>query len=211
MEKSTCYTIGHSVHSTEIFVDLLKQHSIQRVVDVRSVPYSQHNPQFNRESINARLEKVGIYYYFLGNCLGAKYNDADLYFSDKPIVDFRKVRKLNSFKKGIDKIINWIKEGCKIALMCSEKDPFNCHRFVLVSYSLSKNGIYVKHILDNGNIVLNDVLEDKLIRKYKISYKQLKFFGGISSKKNAIERGYFLRNKDIGFSREEAVYTNGSS
>ena len=109
---------------------------------------------------------------------------------------------MDSFNRGINSVIDHLKQKHKVALMCSEKDPFNCHRFVLVSYSLIKKGALIKHILDNGDIVLNSSLEDRLISKYKIDYKQQTFFGGNKTKKNAIEKGYVLRNKDIGFSKE---------
>ena len=201
-----CFTIGHSNHEIRKFIELLKLHNAQCVIDVRSTPYSQRNPQFNRELLKIDLEKNKIFYIFLGDLLGARHNNHNLFFSDNQIVDFGKVRKLDSFKEGIDRVLNELNKNRKIALMCSEKDPFNCHRFVLVSYELAKKCIIVKHILDDGNIVLNDTLEDKLISKYKLSYKQQNFFNNIKSRKDAIEKGYILRNKDIGYSKE--VFAN---
>ena len=138
----------------------------------------------------------------MGNLLGARYTNPALLFDDKQVVDFRKIRELDSFNQGINSVINHLEQKHRVALMCSEKDPFNCHRFVLVSYSLVKKGILMKHILDNGDIVLNSSLEDMLISKYKIDYKQQTFFRKNKTKKNAIEKGYVLRNKDIGFSPE---------
>ena len=206
-KELVCYTIGHSVHSTDQFIELLKRYSIQWVADVRSIPYSQRNPQFNRELIKADIEKNGISYVFLGDSLGARYNDCNLCFADKPVVDFRKIRELDSFKKGINRIINDINQSYRITLMCSEKDPFNCHRFTLVSYALAKKGVTVKHILENGEIILNEALEKKLIKKYKLSYRQLTFFENPTTKKNVIERGYVERNRDVGFSQEEPANT----
>lgn len=209
MEENTkelvCYTIGHSVHNTEQFIKLLKCHSIQWAADVRSTPYSQRNPQFNRELIKSDLEENGISYMFLGDSLGARYNDRNLCFPDKPVVDFRKIRELDSFKKGINRIITGINQGHRIVLMCSEKDPFNCHRFALISYALAKEEVTVKHILENGEVVLNEELEEKLLKKYKLSYRQFTFFENPTTKKNVIERGYVERNREVGFSREEPV------
>ena len=206
-KELTCFTIGHSVHNVEQFIGLLKLHSIQCIVDVRSTPYSQHNPQFNRELIKLDIEKNSMSYVFLGDSLGARYNDRNLCFSDKPVIDFRKIREQESFKKGIDRIVDGVSRGYVIALMCSEKDPFNCHRFVLVSYALAKKGIAVKHILENGEVVANNDLEERLIKKYRISYKQLMVFEKSTTKKDAIEKSYVERNKDVGFFQEEHIST----
>lgn len=198
-----CFTIGHSNHETCKFVELLKLHNTQYVIDVRSTPYSQRNPQFNRELIKKGLERNNIFYIFLGDLLGARHDNPNLFFSGNQIVDFNKVRRLDSFKEGIDRVLNELNKGHRVVLMCSEKDPLNCHRFVLVSHELTKQGIVVKHILDDGNIVLNDTLEDKLISKYKLNYRQQNFFNNFESKRDAIEKGYVLRNKDIGYSKGE--------
>ena len=197
MEKLVCYTVGHSTHKTEEFIRLIKTRSIQYVLDARSNPYSRHNPQYNRELIKEGLENKGVTYLFIGDLLGARYKNPDLYFPGKKIADFRKVRKLDTFQRGIDEISSKLKQGCEIVLMCAEKDPFNCHRFVLISYMLSKMGIVIKHILDDGSIVLNQALEEKLILKYKLNYKQKTFLTNIKNKQEAIEEGYVLRNKDI--------------
>lgn len=198
--KLTCFTIGHSNHEASKLINLLKFHSIQYVIDIRSVPYSQRNPQYNRELIKPELEKNNISYIFLGNLLGARYTNKNLFFDDREVVNFKKIRKLDTFKQGVSHLINYLEQGHRVSLMCSEKDPFNCHRFALISYYLTGKNILVKHILDNGDVTLNSSLEDRLISKYKIGYKQQTFFGSDKTKKNAIEKGYILRNKDIGFS-----------
>jgi hypothetical protein len=87
--------------------------------------------------------------------------------------------------------------------MCAEKDPFDCHRFALVSHALSKQGVEVKHILEDGNLISNDQVEDKLIPKYKINYQQGDLFSKALTREDAIEKGYVLRNKDIGYAKEE--------
>ena len=200
-----CFTIGYSNYKTQKLLTLLKLHTIQYILDVRSVPYSQRNPQYNRENIKLSLEENNIHYIFIGNLLGARYDNPDLYFFNKQVVDFKKIRKLDSFKQGIKSVMNYLEQKHNIALMCSEKDPFNCHRFVLISYSLVKQGISVKHILDNGDILLNDSLEERLISKYKINYKQQTFFKKNKTKKEAIEKGYLLRNIDIGYSNDKVI------
>ena len=202
-----CFTIGHSTHNIEQFIELLKRHAIQWVVDIRSTPYSRYNPQFNRELFKTDIENNDISYLFMGDSLGARYDDNNLCFADKPVVDFRKIRDLESFKEGINRITKGVKQGRKIALMCSEKDPLGCHRFVLVSYALVKSGITIKHILENGETILNAELEEKLIAKYKLENKQMHLFENPLTKKDAIEEGYVRRNREVGFSQEDTPYT----
>jgi len=198
-----CFTIGHSNYEVQKLIDLLKLHQIQYIFDVRSSPYSQRNPQYNRENIKLTLDKNDTRYIFIGDLLGARYENPDLYFFDRQIVDFEKIRKLESFKQGIKRVRGCLDQNNRVALMCSEKDPFNCHRFALVSFSLVKEGVIVKHILENGSIVTNDLLEDRLISQYKIDYKQQTFFEKNATKRDAVEKGYLLKNKDIGYSQEK--------
>jgi len=197
--KLNCFTIGHSTHEIDGFINLLRLNGIEWLVDVRSIPYSQHNPQYNKENLKAALDKGHISYVHMGNLLGARYNNPTLYFDDKEMVDFKKVRESTSFKHGIDKIVNGVSMGFNICLMCSEKDPFDCHRFVLISYALGKKGVTVKHILENGNVITNQVLEERLLSKYKIEYGKPTFFEAGKTREEAIEEGYEKRNRDIGY------------
>ena len=69
------FTIGHSTHSQDAFIDLLRAHYVEAIADVRSMPYSRMNPQFNRESLMPALRASGIKYVFLGRELGARSDD----------------------------------------------------------------------------------------------------------------------------------------
>ena len=205
-KQLTCFTIGHSTHESEEFVRLLKMHSIQWIVDVRSSPYSQFNPQFNREIIKETLVKSDISYLFLGDLLGARYEDPKLFYRDKRVVDFKKVRELDTFKKGIERIKDGIKQGYIIALMCSEKDPFDCHRYFLVSYELAKHGVEVQHIMEDGSISTKETLDERLLSKYKQS--EIDFF---KEENDRMEECYIKRNKDIGYSIQEPVQGGGTA
>ncbi len=193
-----CYTICNSTHETEAFLGLLQKNNIDCIVDVRSSPYSQYNPQYNRETIKTALQNNGITYVFMGDLLGARYSDLTLFFNETYMVDFRKVRETDNFKKGIERVINGINKGHTIALMCAEKGPFDCHRFVLVSYGLAKKGITIKHILDTGEMILNEQLEEKLLSEYAITYHQMSLFDKRKTKDDAVEEGYKKRNRAIG-------------
>lgn len=154
----SCFTIGHSNQTIEDFVEKLKQHKINCVVDIRSSPQSKHNPQFNKMSLQEEMKKQSIMYIYMGDLLGGRYDNPQLLYPDGK-VNYKKVRDLYSFKKGINRIINGIEKGYILTLMCSEKDPYNCHRFVLISYQLSKMSVTVKHILESSEIILNADLE----------------------------------------------------
>ena len=141
------YTIGHSILTSEKFVELLKRHAITAIADVRSAPYSRHNPQFNQEELRSTLKAVGIKYVFLGKELGARSADECCYVDDK--VQYDLLARIDLFQSGIRRVI----EGAsthRIALMCAERDPLDCHRTILVARELAKNGCAVWHILHSG-------------------------------------------------------------
>ena len=171
-----CYTIGHSNHPIEDFIQILKQFQIQCIIDVRSIPSSNYMPQFNRENLQTWLERDGIEYRYLGNMIGGRYTDPALLDSEGS-VDYEKVEQSSLFQTGIDQVCQIINLGKPIALMCSEKDPLDCHRFVLVSKALVKKGITIDHIVFEGSkdtagkligtVVSNDDLEKKLREMYK--------------------------------------------
>lgn len=195
----TCFTIGHSDYTIEHFIELLKKHHINCLADIRSSPYSQHTPQFNKEILFAELKQQDILYLYMGNTLGGKYTNPELLFPDGK-VNYDKVRQTKNFERGIEKVIEEIKKGNRLALMCSEKEPFDCHRFVLVACELEKRGIVVKHIIENGSLILNTELEKKLLSKYKENYQQFDFFAQTKTRDEALGEARRKRNIDIAFS-----------
>lgn len=188
----TCFTIGHSNHSMNDFISLVKSNQINCIIDVRSSPYSRYASHFNKESLSEYLKREGIGYIFMGNCLGARYENKNLLFPSGK-VDFSKVVLTQEFLNGISRIIDGIRKGFQIALVCSEKNPFDCHRFVLVSKSLKEQGIEVKHILPE-KIITQSELENLLFEKYKISKHDL-----FSTEKENLELAYQKRNLDIAY------------
>ena len=128
------FTIGHSTHSQERFIDLLSQHAITAVCDVRSKPYSRRYEQFNREQLKSALKANGIAYVFLGKELGARREDPSCY---------------ENGKVGIQRVQDGMK-NYRVALMCAEKEPLECHRTILVARRLAAIGLDVQHIYANG-------------------------------------------------------------
>ena len=197
-ENVTFFTIGHSNYTMDFFIQQLMSNDINYVVDVRSVPYSQHVPHFNKDHLEKKLMKYNISYIYMGNLLGARYSDSNLLYQDGK-VNFKKVSQTKQFINGIERLIKLIDKDLVITLMCSEKDPFDCHRFVLVSHELVKNGLNVQHLLEDSTQISNDELEVRLLKKYMKNYSQTTLLGERKTKKEAMEEAYEKRNKDIAF------------
>lgn len=147
MTKREVLTIGHSNHPIEKFVELARLHGVSAVVDVRSAPYSRFNPQFNRDAFAEALKQQGIAYVFLGRELGARSNDRSCY--DNGRVQYRRLAETETFRSGIEQVLSGA-QALRIALMCAEKEPLECHRTLLVSRALVAVGTPVTHILANG-------------------------------------------------------------
>jgi uncharacterized protein (DUF488 family) len=161
----TVYTIGHSTHSIDNFIGLLKAQSITAVCDVRSRPYSRMNPQFNREPLKQRLRAASIRYVFLGEELGARSKDKTCYRNGQ--VQFDILARTALFKQGIERV----KIGARsyrVALMCAEKEPLECHRTILVARRLADEGITIQHILGDGSVEQHEHTIERLVTRLRI-------------------------------------------
>ena len=155
---NTIYTIGHSVHDWETFLGLMTLHGVNVVVDTRSAPVSRRAAFANKRTMPSLLEQENLTYVFLGDALGGKPSDDDLYGQDgKP--DYRKMRSLESFQAGIDAVLELAAEHT-IALMCSEEDPSKCHRHLLIEPAMIQRGIGLMHIRGDGSVQHSDALSN---------------------------------------------------
>jgi len=164
----TIYTIGHSNISAGSFTDLLQRHQIEVVVDVRSSPYSQFSPQFNRELLEKTLQEADIDYKFAGDYLGGRPKDPSCYKNKQVpdgkadylhLVDYPAVMAKDWYQKGLQNLIE-IAQQRRTAIMCSEENPAHCHRHHLIGKSLAERGITVLHIRGDGNLVSDQQLPD---------------------------------------------------
>ncbi len=142
------FTVGHSNHAPEVFVNLLVRHGIDEIIDVRSAPYSRYSPQFNYEGIQRVLDDIGIGYTYLGGELGGRPADRACYDADGR-VRYDRVVETDPFDDGIRRVIRSADER-RIALLCTEKEPLECHRTLLVSRVLHERGVPIAHILADG-------------------------------------------------------------
>ena len=149
MNDPTIYTIGHSNHELEKLVGLLQQHGVELVVDVRSSPYSRHNPQFNKENLAPALAESGIDYAFHGNSLGGRPSDPSCY--DENEIDYAKVREKDWFSDGLACVCLEAANRV-VALLCSEEDPNDCHRQNFLAQELLKKETKVIHIRGDGSL-----------------------------------------------------------
>lgn len=155
------FTVGHSTHSLESFEALLRQHDVAVVCDVRSTPFSRFAPQFNRPSLEAHFEGSTIEYAFMGRELGARRQEEECYREGR--ADYDLIAKTDAFLSGVTQLI--VASGTlRVALMCTERDPLECHRMILVCPQLVSRGIEVRHILGNGSVEHHSDTEQRLLR-----------------------------------------------
>jgi uncharacterized protein (DUF488 family) len=153
-------TIGHSNHPLAHFLALLRNAGVTAVADVRTSPYSRQQPQFNRDALRDELRLNGISYVLLGKELGGRPAGRQFYCDG--IVDYETMAKASTFGKGLDRVI----EGARtyrIALMCAERNPLDCHRCLLVGRALAERGVRVGHILSDGKTMTHGEIEDRLL------------------------------------------------
>ena len=153
-------TVGHSTLPYEQFLAFLMGAGVTAVADVRSAPYSRHLPHFNRETLRDGLKLDGIAYVFLGQELGGRPRDDRLLCDG--VADYEQMAKTPEFKQGIARIIQGASRH-RIALMCSEQHPLDCHRCLLVGRELAKSGVSVSHILPGGQQVSHEGIEGELL------------------------------------------------
>jgi uncharacterized protein (DUF488 family) len=176
------YTVGHSNHSIEHFLALLERHGVETVADVRSRPYSRFVPHFGKERLARFLEAEGLGYLFLGQELGGKpHRDA----SSDARLDYRARIGEPSFQRGIRTLLDAVAER-RVALMCRERDPLDCHRLRLICRYLRPIDLDVRHILPNGDAEVQQATERRLLER--TAKRQLGLFD--DPDQAALERAY---------------------
>ena len=159
--ESLVWTVGHSTHSYERLLELLRTAGITAVADVRTSPFSRHFPHFNRDSLKSELRANGIVYSFLGKELGGRPAGRQFYCDG--VADYERMARSLDFARGLQRVLEGARKY-RIALMCSEHDPLDCHRCLLVGRALTQRGVGVKHILVDGTIVDHRDIEERLLK-----------------------------------------------
>jgi uncharacterized protein (DUF488 family) len=151
---STIWTIGHSNHTFERFAELLRGEGIEFVVDVRSYPYSRIAPQFNREELEAALCGIGARYIFLGEELGGRPSREE-HYDERGHALYDLMAEQTAFRAAVARLSSSCREH-RVALLCSEGQPQECHRRLLVGKVLADHGVQLRHILPTGAVYRED-------------------------------------------------------
>lgn len=191
------FSIGHSDHSAIRFTALLHAHGITAVADVRSQPYSNRTPHFNRETLDHTLRANGIKYVFLGKELGARRDEPECYVEGQARYD--RIAGLAAFCEGTRRIRQGL-ERHRIALMCSEHDPITCHRMILVCHSLRRDVPEIRHISRGGSVESNSQAETRLLRLVGLSDSGLQV-------PHLLEQAYRRQAERIAFSGDSNPVT----
>ena len=166
MTAPRVFTIGHSNHSLEAFLELLANHGVTAVADVRWAPFSRFCPQFNRAALSAALKERGISYTCLGRELGGRSDDPACYRDGQ--IRYELVARTRSFRDGLAQIVDSAARH-RTALMCAEKEPLDCHRTLLVAPALAALGVAVSHILADGELEPHEKTLDRLLIQFDLS------------------------------------------
>lgn len=196
-QAQTIYSVGHSNHRIEEFINLPGRHGITAIADARSAPFSRHYPQFNQDVLSDALDSTGIVYVFLGKELGARPNDPECY--DNGYANFERMAETPIFKSGIERLLRG-REKYRIALLCAEKEPLECHRTILVCRNLRKLGVPIKHILADGATEEHQDTERRLVRFCGLENN---LFDMALSDSERLEKAYIQQARKIAYKSDD--------
>jgi len=171
-------TIGHSNYAIDKLICLLEQHQVQVLVDVRSQPRSKYVPHFDAASLKRAVEAAGLKYLFLGKELGGMPEGKEFYDAEQHAL-YARIAAWEPFQRGIARLLEGIRKH-RVAIMCSEEDPTDCHRRLLVGRVLREHGIAVRHIRGDGRIQP----EEELVRQEE------------TKKANQMELAFVVRDEE---------------
>ncbi len=154
----TLYTLGHSRHAIEAFVDLAGRHGVTLIVDVRGQPYSRFNPQYNRERFKDALAGHGIDYLWFGDRLSGRPKEPEFHGPDGKVL-WDKLRQWPALHEALDEVFEHAARG-RAALVCAEEDPMRCHRRFLLTPPLAERGARVLHIRGDGRLQPEEELQE---------------------------------------------------
>ncbi len=199
------HTIGYAGLDRDSFMRTLAKFGITALVDVRSVPYSRHFPEYNRDALEERLRTSSIAYLSFAREFGARQENRAWYSGN--CLDFEKFRKSDRFLSGCRRIEDGLARNYQIALLCSETDPVTCHRAILIARWFSLKSYTVRHIVPDG-ILSQDDIDANLLHRFfpnefsftnsiltDLSMRSL--LPGMPSREERIAQAYRLQNVAI--------------
>lgn len=190
-------TLGHSTHPIERFIGLLAGAGATAVADVRSSPYSRYSPQYSKDALRSALAEAGIAYTFLGREFGARSSDPTCYRNGK--VQYARLAQSAVFAEGIQRVVEGLKKY-RIAFVCAERDPIECHRALLVSRAFVERGETVDHIHPDGSLESHANLEGRLLRLWKLPEGDM-----FKSREDCVEEAYLLQGDKVAYEDEQML------
>lgn len=194
------FTIGYSgFPDIRDFIDTLKYHGVQILIDVRSSPFSAYYAQYNKDQLGPMLKVAGIYYYNYAKQFGARQEDHAYYRNGR--LDFEVFSHSEPFLDGVQSVE---KSAASIAFMCAEKHPSECHRAILVAKAFSDRGHEITHLKPGGITLSQHDIDNELLEKYFPDRAQASLFDEDNkSEQEYIDLAYKMRNDEIGFKLED--------
>ena len=174
MQKPTIFTVGHSTHPIDEFIGLLQAHGIKEIVDVRSIPKSRHNPQFNEEDLKESLKQARIRYKHIKKLGGLRHTTKDsinLGWHNASFRGFADYMASSEFEEGLEALIK-IASARETAIMCAEAVPWRCHRS-LIGDALTKKKWLVRDIMSRTSSTKHRLTPFLKVRKGQLTYPAL--------------------------------------
>jgi uncharacterized protein (DUF488 family) len=199
-DAPTIYSIGHSNLGFDAFLAQLGQAGIEAIADIRSSPWSRFNPQFNRETLKASLKAAGIAYLHLAE-LGGRPKERQYYCDG--VADYRKMRAAPAFATGLARLDAGSRRF-RLAIMCSEQNPLECHRCLLVGRALHEAGRPVVHLLHDGSSMTQADVEERLL---DLGGKQGADL--FAPRQEQIAEAYWMQNRGHAFAEPQAADGRG--
>ncbi|MBE5727794.1 DUF488 domain-containing protein [Candidatus Parvarchaeota archaeon] len=153
-DRRIIFTVGHSTRDIDDFISLMKEYGVNYVVDIRTIPRSKHNPQFNSDYLKNALAKTSISYENIKELGGLRKPNKDsinTFWKNNSFKGFADYMQTEDFKEGLDHLID-VSAKRTIAIMCAEILPWRCHRS-LIADALTAKRFTVKHIIDHNGIL----------------------------------------------------------
>lgn len=194
MTEPDVLTIGHSNHLIPAFLDLLVGHGVTAVADVRSAPYSRFSSHFNRQALSESLLSCGIRYVFLGRELGGRSDDPTCYECGR--IQYDRLARKDQFKTGLQRVVQGAADF-RIALMCAEKEPLDCHRTLLVAQELDRRGVAINHILADGSLEAHANSMARLLEFHDLTMRD-DLFGGNGSHEELVDEAIRRQSRRVG-------------
>ena len=182
-------TIGHSTRTWEAFLELLRAHRVKRVIDVRSIPKSRHNPQFNRAVLSKRLRAAKIGYVHLRKLGGLRHPRRDspnMGWRNASFRGFADYMQTSEFDAGLQRLMILARQK-RSTLMCAEAVPWRCHRS-LIADALTVRGVQVEDILSKNRTQVHSLIPFARVQGHRIIYPVPKGGDGRVLHKNRIPK-----------------------